>query len=68
MLEKNYTIKENNKAYCNFCTQSYGAGIVQRMLNHLVNQCKKIPSDVRESLIIKDKKDKIKKPMPSSLL
>ena len=53
-----YTIKKNSIAYCKFCTQSYGSGYVQRMLNHLLTQCKKIPSELRDSLIIKDNKDK----------
>ena len=56
-----YNIKKDSIAYCNFCSQFYGAGIVQRMLNHLLNQCKKIPSDLRGSLINNDNKDKIKK-------
>ena len=56
-----YTIKKDSKAYCNFCSQSYEAESVQRMLNHILNQCKKIPSELRESLIINDNKDKIKK-------
>ena len=56
-----YNIKKDFKAYYKFCNQSYGAGIVQRMLNHLLNQCKKNPSDLWESLKNKDNKDKIKK-------